>query len=69
MNVGSGPTGQYIPETGVWIEERNRREAEDRVGGHPVSTVISPKFITQSLIHPKQKGRAQGFPDIKNKQA
>ena len=47
------------------IDEKQKIE----LGGHPVSTVISPKFITQSLIHPPKNGRAQNFPDIKNKQA
>lgn len=29
--VRSSPTGLYIPDEGVWTEERNRQETKDRV--------------------------------------
>lgn len=55
MNVGSGPTGQYIPETGVWIEERNRREAEDRVGGASSEYGDQPQVYYSKSYTPQTK--------------
>lgn len=71
---GSGLSSKSVHpylKGGIKIEERHKRETEDS-GGHPVGTVINPKFITQSsfLYTPsKRKGRAQDFTDTKNKQA
>lgn len=56
---------------GVWNEERNRQETENRVGrasSEYCKKKKSLEFITHSPYMPNQKGRAQDLHDTKNKQ-